>query len=248
MSILALNDRDWKSLCEAMKMPELANDPLFATPALRLQNDSALYAIVRPAIAALPSALWSERLTGARLMHEQLNSYADFIDQPHVRETGLIQWLQQAGVTEKVPVPTLPGTPPQSDGTPRAIAPVPGQHSRGDPGRARLHGGGDLAPAVGGHGRPGMITLLTPAQYRRIPWKNGGGISTDIATDEATGGEVWRFGRTPIPLPGPFSDYSGYDRVQVLIKGRGLVLDGPEGEIDLRTPFEPVRYPARSRW
>jgi crotonobetainyl-CoA:carnitine CoA-transferase CaiB-like acyl-CoA transferase len=129
MSILAMNDRDWKSLCEAMKMPELADDPLFATPVLRQQNDTVLYAIVRPAISALPSAIWSERLTRARLMHERLNSYADFMDQPHVRETGLIQWLQQAGVKEKVPVPTLPGMPPQSDGTPRAIAPVTGQHS-----------------------------------------------------------------------------------------------------------------------
>jgi crotonobetainyl-CoA:carnitine CoA-transferase CaiB-like acyl-CoA transferase len=129
MSILAMNDRDWKSLCGAMKMPELAHDPLFATPALRLQNDTALYAIVRPAISALPSAVWSERLTKARLMHERLNSYADFLNQPHVRETGLIQWLQQAGVKEKVPVPTLPGMPPQPDGTPRAIAPVTGQHS-----------------------------------------------------------------------------------------------------------------------
>ena len=86
-----------------------------------------------------------------------------------------------------------------------------------------------------------MITLLTPQQYRRMPWKNGGGVSVDIAAD-ATGGEVWRFGRTPIPVAGPFSDYTGYDRVQVLIGGHGLVLDGPNGEIDLRTPFKIVRY------
>ncbi|MBS0539156.1 MAG: HutD family protein [Proteobacteria bacterium] len=86
------------------------------------------------------------------------------------------------------------------------------------------------------------ITPITPAEYRRIPWKNGGGISTDIATDAATGGEVWRFGRTPIPVPGPFSDYTGYDRVQVLVAGRGMVLDGPDGEIDLRQPFVVVRY------
>ncbi len=129
MSILALNDRDWKSLCAAMTMPELANDARFTTASLRLQNDAALYALMRPAIAAQPSAVWSERLTAGRLMHERLNSYADFIDQPHVRETGLIQWLTQAGVEQLVPVPTLPGTPPQAHGTSRAIAPVPGQHA-----------------------------------------------------------------------------------------------------------------------
>jgi environmental stress-induced protein Ves len=42
--------------------------------------------------------------------------------------------------------------------------------------------------------------------------------------------------------PGPFSDYSGYDRVQVLVKGSGLVLEAPAGEIDVRAPFRPVRF------
>jgi crotonobetainyl-CoA:carnitine CoA-transferase CaiB-like acyl-CoA transferase len=81
-------------------------------------------------IEAKPSAHWSEKLTDARLMHERLNSYADFIDQPHVKETGLIHWLEQAGVPQKVPVPALPGMLPPTPGTARAEAPVPGQHSR----------------------------------------------------------------------------------------------------------------------
>lgn len=130
MSILAFNDRDWKSLCTVMDMPALAQDPRFADPAARLANDVALYAIVRPAIAARPCADWARRLTDARIMHERLNSYAEFLDQPQVRETGLIQWLSQAGVAQPVPVPALPGTPPAPDGTPRAEAPVPGQHTR----------------------------------------------------------------------------------------------------------------------
>jgi environmental stress-induced protein Ves len=92
-----------------------------------------------------------------------------------------------------------------------------------------------------------MITLLDPAQYRRTPWKNGGGTTIDIAEQ----GEVWRFGRTPIAAPGPFSDYTGFDRLQVLIAGRGLVLETPTGEIDVRAPFKPVRFagetPIKSR-
>ena len=83
-----------------------------------------------------------------------------------------------------------------------------------------------------------MITLLEPAHYRRTPWKNGSGITIDIAEQ----GDVWRFGRTPITAPGPFSDYTGFDRLQVLVAGRGLVLDTPAGEIDVRLPFEPVRF------
>jgi environmental stress-induced protein Ves len=82
------------------------------------------------------------------------------------------------------------------------------------------------------------ITVLSPAGYRRMPWKNGGGVTVDIAFD----GEVWRFSRTPITTAGPFSDYTGYDRLQVLVAGRGLVLETPDGEIDLRQPFQPARF------
>jgi len=130
MSMVAINDRDWRNLCAAIQMPALADDPRFATPALRLANDVALYAIVRPALAAEPWAVWSKRLTEARLMHERLNSYAEFLDQPHVRETGLIQWLTQAGLNRPVPVPVLPGMLHQLDGTPRATAPVTGQDTK----------------------------------------------------------------------------------------------------------------------
>ena len=80
---------------------------------------------------------------------------------------------------------------------------------------------------------------LKPEDYRRTPWKNGGGVSVDIAVGPD---EMWRFGRTPITAGGPFSDYTGFDRLQVLVAGRGLVLQTPEGEIDVRRPFQPVRF------
>lgn len=129
MSMVAINDRDWRALCAAMQMPVLADDPRFATPAARLAESDALYAVMRPAIAAEPWAVWSKRLTDARLMHERLNSYAEFLDQPHVRETGLIQWLSQAGLNQAVPVPALPGMLRQAEGTLRGTAPVTGQHT-----------------------------------------------------------------------------------------------------------------------
>jgi environmental stress-induced protein Ves len=83
-----------------------------------------------------------------------------------------------------------------------------------------------------------VITPLDPERYVRTPWKNGGGVTVDIAFD----GDVWRFSRTPITQAGPFSDYTGFDRLQVLISGRGLVLQTPSGEIDVRRPFRPVRF------
>lgn len=95
------------------------------------------------------------------------------------------------------------------------------------------------------------FTLLDPAQYRRTPWKNGGGVTIDVAGAYRPGadpagwdGMTWRFGRTRIERPGPFSDLSGYDRILAVVEGRGLVLH-PEGRapFDARAPFAPVRFP-----
>ena len=88
-----------------------------------------------------------------------------------------------------------------------------------------------------------LITPLDPDHYVRTPWKNGGGVTTDIAFD----GDVWRFSRTPITVAGPFSDYTGFDRMQVLVAGSGLVLQTPAGEIDVRRPLRPVRFTGETR-
>jgi environmental stress-induced protein Ves len=93
------------------------------------------------------------------------------------------------------------------------------------------------------------FTPLAPESFRRTPWKNGGGVTIDIADayrERAVPGSwegmIWRFGRTSIVAPGPFSDLSGYERLQLVIAGSGLVLETPAGAIDLRRPFKPVRY------
>lgn len=94
-----------------------------------------------------------------------------------------------------------------------------------------------------------QLTPLDPALYRHMPWKNGGGVTIDIAVSMLPGfapgdweGIVWRFSRTAIVTPGPFSDLSGFDRRLMLVSGRGLVLEAPAGEIDVRRPHQPVRF------
>ncbi len=93
------------------------------------------------------------------------------------------------------------------------------------------------------------LTPLSPESFRSKPWKNGGGVTLDIADASRPGadpagweGMIWRLGRTAIVQPGPFSDLTGYERLQAVVVGSGLVLDGTDGEIDLRQPFRPVRY------
>jgi environmental stress-induced protein Ves len=100
--------------------------------------------------------------------------------------------------------------------------------------------------------RPGAaLTRLDSARYRRTPWKNGGGVTVDIAGVSVPGvalgaweGVIWRFGQTRIERPGPFSDLSGFDRLLAVVEGQGLVLH-PAGApaLDVRERFHPVRFP-----
>ena len=91
-----------------------------------------------------------------------------------------------------------------------------------------------------------LVEALSPHDYRRIPWKNGRGelvvIDSEGSQSWQNMGVAWHFGRTAIAEEGPFSDYTGYERLQVVTKGAGLVLLAPDAAIDLRTPMRPQRY------
>jgi environmental stress-induced protein Ves len=95
-----------------------------------------------------------------------------------------------------------------------------------------------------------VLEFLDPATYRRVPWKNGGGVTTDIAGEYLPGAEpggwdgmVWRLSRTRIETPGPFSDLPGYDRLLAVIDGRGLVLHAKgQPPLDVHAPFRAVRF------
>jgi crotonobetainyl-CoA:carnitine CoA-transferase CaiB-like acyl-CoA transferase len=130
MSIVATSDRHWQAVCEALAAPEYAADSRFATREGRFANESELYAWLRPALGQRSSEQLSGRFVAAGVMHERLNSYAEFAEQPQVKAVDLLHWLAQAGFPTTVPVPALPGMAPPQNGTPRGTSPVVGQHSR----------------------------------------------------------------------------------------------------------------------
>jgi environmental stress-induced protein Ves len=62
-------------------------------------------------------------------------------------------------------------------------------------------------------------------QYRSMPWRNGSGITREIARDAGAGAEfLWRLSLASITASGPFSNYDGYRRSVTLIAGNGFRL------------------------
>jgi crotonobetainyl-CoA:carnitine CoA-transferase CaiB-like acyl-CoA transferase len=129
LQFLVVRDQQWVSLCRVLGTPELATDPRFIDDDARAHNEAELMDILRPALAEKPSAYWSARLREADIMHEQLNTFREFLSQPQAEAINLISWLHLDAAPEPLPVPNIAGLAPFASGTPRATSPVIGQHT-----------------------------------------------------------------------------------------------------------------------
>ncbi len=80
-----------------------------------------------------------------------------------------------------------------------------------------------------------MIT--SPSQFKTIPWKNGKGNTIELAIN--TGASLdnfdWRISMADVVENGPFSDFSGYLRHLILIKGQSITLGHDDQGTDFLT-------------
>ncbi len=130
LNITMVRPQDWRPFCEAIGQAQLLDDPRFATHAARAQNLDELYEVLRPEIAAKPTAWLAERLTANGIMNGKVNTYEEFLKEEQVAATGIMSWLTQPGLPEAIPMPNIPGLPPFESGTRRAHAPTLGEHTR----------------------------------------------------------------------------------------------------------------------
>jgi hypothetical protein len=70
------------------------------------------------------------------------------------------------------------------------------------------------------------IKIIRRSSFTALPWKNGGGITHEAIRVPPTGNAfLWRLSVAQIDSSGPFSDFAGYDRNMVLLRGRGIALE-----------------------
>lgn len=76
------------------------------------------------------------------------------------------------------------------------------------------------------------------SEYLEMPWRNGGGVTFEIAREPSTGDVFdWRLSLALIERGGPFSSFAGYRRAIALVRGAGCVLHGIEAQpVALRSP------------
>jgi uncharacterized protein len=66
---------------------------------------------------------------------------------------------------------------------------------------------------------------LHAERYRSMPWRNGMGVTREIAREPAVGEDFrWRLSLATVASSGPFSSYAGYRRSVTLVEGEGFQL------------------------
>nr|WP_274630713.1 HutD family protein [Mesorhizobium shangrilense] len=92
------------------------------------------------------------------------------------------------------------------------------------------------------------MRLLSAADHRTMPWKNGGGTTTEIAVSpEGAGLEDfdWRLSMARVEAGGPFSVFPAIDRSLTVLEGEGIILKvGDRASIGLLRTSDPLPFPA----
>lgn len=77
------------------------------------------------------------------------------------------------------------------------------------------------------------MRLIRSQSYRRMPWKNGGGETIEIAVhppEAFTSDFDWRVSMAKVEGDGPFSAFPDIDRTLTILEGQGIALSVDGGE------------------
>lgn len=89
------------------------------------------------------------------------------------------------------------------------------------------------------------MRVLRAADRIAAPWKNGGGVTREVAAFPPGAGMddfAWRVSLADVAADGPFSAFPGVDRVLTVIEGSGLVLDLDGRRLALDADAPPIAF------
>jgi formyl-CoA transferase/CoA:oxalate CoA-transferase len=122
------NDRLWQQFCETVDRPELATRARFATSAERVVNRDAVIAAVAEIMRGRTTSEWMRVLEEAGIPAGPINSVAQALSDPHVRDREMAVTLDHPTAGSI----TMTGNPAKFSATPaemRSAPPLLGQHT-----------------------------------------------------------------------------------------------------------------------
>lgn len=89
------------------------------------------------------------------------------------------------------------------------------------------------------------MRILRRDDYRKMPWKNGKGVTEEVASFPDGAGLDdfgWRLSIAHVAEDGPFSVFPGIDRTITLLVGKGMMLDLPGERVALEPNGAPFSF------
>ncbi|GAB5438357.1 HutD/Ves family protein [Falsiruegeria mediterranea] len=86
-----------------------------------------------------------------------------------------------------------------------------------------------------------MTRIIKAADLVPTPWKNGGGITHEIASHASSGDVHWRLSIADVDRDGPFSSFPGLSRILTVIEGRGMTLHAAKTTLHA-LPHQPLAF------
>lgn len=89
-----------------------------------------------------------------------------------------------------------------------------------------------------------MIEVFKQSDFKIMPWKNGGGITTELFRLPSSDNNsfLFRLSRAEVSSNGPFSAFPNVDRILLLIDGRGFHLSSNNRKIELNKKLDPLSF------
>ncbi|WP_332826636.1 CaiB/BaiF CoA transferase family protein [Ramlibacter sp.] len=128
LCVLAVNDAQWRRLLTAIGHPHLLDDPRFGTMTQRMQNINELYGILSDTLGQRSSVEWSELLKQADVPHGPVNTLADLMRDPYLRDTGYFREYEHPS-EGKLLMTSIPVSFTDSPGSYRLPPPRLGEHT-----------------------------------------------------------------------------------------------------------------------
>ncbi|WP_086722388.1 HutD/Ves family protein [Streptomyces carpinensis] len=89
------------------------------------------------------------------------------------------------------------------------------------------------------------LQILRAAERTPAPWKNGGGVTSQVAAcPEGAGTDdfLWRVSVADVASSGPFSAFEGVDRIITVVDGPGMALTVDGVSHVMAAPYEPFAF------
>lgn len=129
MSINARRQVQFEPFSKLLGHPEWIEDPRFSNPRARVDNRSALLAMIEPLIATRTTSEWCRLLSEIDVLHAAVQTHEDLFEDDQVKAAQAIRWIND-DTLGRIPAATIPGQPIPETGHPLSHSPHVGEHSR----------------------------------------------------------------------------------------------------------------------